>query len=119
MLDPEVRAELRRKWIRQQGQIGNMIQEMERELDRLKERKVNPAFIAEKSRRMDLMIDVINYADEVISILINENAQLRIQLRLHETELIKEATSSIENLKTFLAKKESPHQVNDIVNEIK
>lgn len=119
MLDPDIRSQLRTKWIRQQSKIGNMIQEMEKELDRLRERKVNPAFIAEKSRRMDTMIDVVNYADEVITILSNENTALRIQLHLYETEIVQEATRNIENLKRFLNAKETPNQVNHIVNEIK
>lgn len=119
MLDPDIRSQLRTKWIRQQSKIGNMIQEMEKELDRLRERKVNHAFIAEKSRRMDTMIDVVNYADEVITILSNENTALRIQLHLHETEIVQEATRNIENLKRFLNAKETPNQVNHIVNEIK
>lgn len=119
MLDPDIRSQLRTKWIRQQSKIGNMIQEMEKELDRLRERKVNPAFIAEKSRRMDTMIDVVNYADEVITIISNENTALRIQLHLYETEIVQEATRNIENLKRFLNAKETPNQVNHIVNEIK
>lgn len=118
-LDPNTKSQLRTKWIRQQSKIGNMIQDMEKELDRLRDRKVNPAFIAEKSRRMDVIIEVVNYADELITILNNENTALGIQLHLYETEIVREATESIESLKQFLNPKETPNQVKHIVDEIK
>src|SRR5690554_4381080 len=96
MIDPDIRRQLRTKWIRQQGKIGNMIQDMEKELDKLRERKVSEAFIDEKSRRMDVMIEAVNYADELITILSNENTMLRIQLTISQTEMVKEATSNLE-----------------------
>lgn len=89
MTDSTTQKQLRRRWVREQARLANLIPDMEKELDRMRAKNINPAVIDEKSRKMDLIIEVMNTADEIINALSFANVQLRLQQEVSDRELMK------------------------------
>ena len=96
-MTPGIRKQLAVTWARKIAKIANLVQIMETELDRLRAKKISADFIAEKSGRIDIMLDAINTADEIITAYKTELIQLRIENNLLHAKLTEEQTLELIN----------------------
>ncbi|WP_373399714.1 hypothetical protein V8V91_08655 [Algoriphagus halophilus] len=78
-MTPEIQKQLTTAWSRKQAKMANLVQTMEAELERLQTKKVSPDFIQEKSSRVDKLLDIVNTADEIITLYRNELIRLRLE----------------------------------------
>lgn len=109
---------LRTQWIRKQSRIGQEVIDMEREMKKMKDKGISPDFIKQKSDRLDTFLDVINFADDYINSLRQENLNLELQIVALQ-KLYKEVIdSNAEQMLNFLME-DTNTQVKKLTNEIK
>jgi hypothetical protein len=86
-MTPEIRKQLQTTWTRQMARIANLVQLMEGELEKLRAKNISPEFIAKKSANINLMIEVVNTGDELITLQRNEIIRLRMENTILHDEL--------------------------------
>jgi hypothetical protein len=67
-------------WIRESARIMNVISDLEKEVHRMRDRKVPTAFIEEKDLMINMIVDFFNSTDQLINAyrkaIINKNAEI-------------------------------------------
>jgi hypothetical protein len=67
-------------YLRAGGTVANLIQDLERELERMKERKLSQEFIDAKDDQIQKIVEFYNHVDELVQFYKLVNLNLRIQL---------------------------------------
>lgn len=91
---------------------------MEREMKKMKDKGISPDFIKQKSDRLDAFLDVINFADDYINSLRQENLQLELQIASMQSLYKEVIDNNAEQMLNFLIE-DTNTQVKKLTNEIK
>lgn len=67
-------------FLRAGSTVANVIQDMERELERMKERKVSQDFIDAKDQQIQQIVEYFNQVDELVQFYKLVNLNLKVQL---------------------------------------
>ncbi len=119
MIDQEVIRKKKIAWTRHQSKILSLVQDLENEIQNLRKKGVHPDFIQKKSDQLDLIIESINYADEVIQLLIFAHSSAALEIFCLEKTLHKTLLEDKKELDRFLSKEHTYELVRDMVEAIK
>jgi adenylate kinase family enzyme len=90
-------------YLRAGATVANVIQELERELERMRERKVQQEFIDDKDEQIQKIVEFYNQVDELIQFYKLMNLNMKLQLTEACNYIIKTAQDDITQQK-FLMK---------------
>jgi hypothetical protein len=119
MIEQEAITRKRTAWTRQQGKVLQLVQDLENELESLRKKGVHPDFIEKKSKQLDLIIDTVNYADELIQLLIFDHNSGALEILFLERSLSQQVTASTESVSLFGSREHTLDLVKAMVQSYK
>lgn len=89
MITIEHITQLRNQWKRKQTKMANMVQAMETEIDNLKKKNVHESVIKNREWQLEMIIESLNAADDMIQMLMLYCSSASIELVVMERHLMK------------------------------
>lgn len=118
MIDQEVIRKKKTTWTRHQGKILSLVQELEHDIENLKKKGIHPDFIQKKNDQLDLIIEAINYADELIQLLVFAQSAAVLEIFTLEKSL-QQTLQDPKERDQFLSKDHTFGLVRDMVQALK
>lgn len=118
MIDQEVIRKKKTTWTRHQSKILSLVQELEHDIENLKKKGIHPDFIQKKNDQLDLIIEAVNYADELIQLLVFAQSAAVLEIFTLEKSLQKTLQDPGER-ERFLSKEHTFDLVRDMVQALK
>lgn len=97
----------------------NLMQDLESEIQSMQKRGTNPDFIQKKSKQIDIIINAVNYASELIDLLIFDRSSASIEIFCLQKELSNHLSNDVESLQNFLSKENTFEHLQSLIETYK
>lgn len=119
MIEQTIIDKKKASWTRQQLNLMNLMQDLEKDIQSMQKRGVNAEYIQKKSDQIDVIISAMNYAAELIDLLIFDRSSASIEIFCLQDQLSKYMMENPDKIESFLSKENTFELLRTMVQSYK